>query len=64
MEYLKIAKVANEAESKKAQISEYYRVLGANPTFSKEAQDILYGTVEDMKKDLTKLETKLKQLTS
>ena len=62
MEYLKISEIANKCEVINMQIFEYYRLLGANKQLSKENDDIIYSTIENLKKDLQKAELRLKKL--
>lgn len=64
MEYLKIAEVANKCEVKRQQISEHYRMIGANPNFTKETKDVFYVTIQDMEADLERLENKLRKYIS
>lgn len=64
MEYLKIAEIANKCEVKKQQISEHYRMIGANPKFTKETYNIFYAVIKDMENDLETLEGKLRKYVS
>jgi hypothetical protein len=65
MDYLKIAEIAHRCEVKRQQMSEHYRMIGANRTFNKETQDIILAAIKDMKSDLARMEDKLrKYLTS
>lgn len=61
MEYLKIAGIANECEIKRQQISEYYRMIGANNQFTDEVRNVFYDVVKDMERDLKVLEDKLRK---
>ena len=61
MEYLKIAEIANRCEVKRQQISEHYRMIGANNQFTYEVRDVFYDVVKDMKRDLKVLEDKLRK---
>ena len=62
MNFLKIARIANEAEVKESQIFEYYRFLGANPRLDENAKDEVEKTIESLKKEQIQLESKLKKL--
>jgi predicted DNA-binding protein YlxM (UPF0122 family) len=62
MEYLKISELANKCEVKRQQISEYYRMIGANPNFTIEIKDAIHKSIDDMQDDLNKLENKLRKL--
>ena len=61
MEYLKIAEIANKCEIKRQQISEHYRMIGANNQFTDEVRDVFYDVIKDMKRDLKVLEDKLRK---
>ena len=61
MEYLKIAEIANRCEVKRQQISEHYRMIGANNQFTDEVRDVFYDVIKDMKRDLKVLEDKLRK---
>lgn len=59
MDYLKIAEIANKCEVKRQQISEHYRMIGANNQFTDEIRNVFYAVIEDMERDLKILESKL-----
>jgi hypothetical protein len=61
MEYLKIAEIANKCEVKRQQISEHYRMIGANNQFTDEVRNIFYSVIKDMERDLKTLEDKLRK---
>jgi hypothetical protein len=61
MEYLKIAEIANKCEVKRQQISEHYRMIGANNQFTDEVRDVFYAVIKDMERDLKFLEDKLRK---
>ena len=61
MEYLKIAEIANKCEVKRQQISEHYRMIGANSQFPDEVRNIFYDVIKDMERDLKTLEDKLRR---
>ena len=61
MEYLKIAEIANKCEVKRQQISEHYRMIGANNQFTDEVRDVFYAVIKDMERDLKALEDKLRK---
>ncbi len=62
MDYLKIAEIANRCEVKRQQINEHYRMVGANGQFTEDVRSVFYETIENLKKDLEKLEDKLARL--
>jgi predicted DNA-binding protein YlxM (UPF0122 family) len=62
MDYLKVSEIANKCEIKRQQISEHYRMMGANPEFTLEVRNVFYDAIEDMERDLKKLENKLRTL--
>jgi len=59
MNYLKIAEIANKCEVKRQQISEHYRMIGANNQFTDEIKNVFYAVIKDMETDLKILESKL-----
>jgi len=59
MDYLKIAEIANKCEVKRQQISEHYRMIGANNQFTDEIRNVFYTVIKDMERDLKILESKL-----
>ena len=61
MEYLKIAEIANKCEVKRQQISEHYRMIGANNQFTDEVRNVFYAVIKDMERDLKVLEDKLRK---
>lgn len=63
MEYNKIIDLTVKAQIKHAIIYELYRIIGANSKFDDDTQKALYAAIEDHKKDLEKIETKLNSLT-
>lgn len=64
MDYLKIAEIANKCEVKRQQISEHYRMIGANNQFTDEIRNVFYSTIKEMETDLKILEGKLYKLVS
>ena len=61
MEYLKIAEIANKCEVKRQQISEHYRMIGANNQFTDEVRNVFYAVIKNMERDLKVLEDKLRK---
>ena len=64
MEYLKIAEIAeiaNKCEVKRQQISEHYRMIGANNQFTDEVRNVFYAVIKDMERNLKVLEDKLRK---
>lgn len=61
MDYLKISEIANQCEVKRRQINEYYRIIGGNSQFPEDVKDILYSTINDLNRDATMLENKLRK---
>ena len=61
MDYLKIAEIANKCEVKRQQISEHYRMIGANSQFTDEVRNVFYAVIKDMERDLKVLEDKLRK---
>ena len=59
MDYLKISEIANKCEVKRQQISEHYRMIGANNQFTDEIRNVFYAVIKDMERDLKNLEDKL-----
>lgn len=64
MDYLKIAEIANKCEVKRQQISEHYRMIGANSQFTDEIREVFYLTIKEMETDLKLMEGKLYKLVS
>ena len=60
MNYLKIAETAHKCQIKRSQISEYYRMIGANSQFSDETVEALGHAITEMEAELRKLESKLR----
>ena len=64
MNYVEISKVAQEARIVSGQIFELYRSLGANLHFPVDVQNVIRADIDNLQKDLTKLESKLVKLTT
>lgn len=59
MNYSKIVEIATQCLVKQNQITEYYRLLGANPNIEDICKKLIYTTIDEMKLELKKLESKL-----
>lgn len=61
LDYLKIAKIANECEAKRQIICELYRSIGANKNFTDKTREIIYSDIKNIESSIKKLEDKLKK---
>lgn len=61
MDYLKIIETAQKCEVKKHQISEYYRLMGANRQLPEETTSIIKDVIGDLEDGLEQLKTKLRR---